>query len=148
MSQAVERWLEADADRAMSRQRAQADAAKLVATFLVGVVATLVAAMLQLGSPDAYSRWSSGLLAASILLTVVVFGLDRISEADHHGILEQAQVLHWDEQMLLSKLRLNLIAAAKDNQKVLHEVWVGLLIQFISVISCGTVAVLGMLHRP
>ena len=147
MAHTIEEWLEADADRAMSRQRAQADAAKLVATFVVGIVATLVATSFQVGSPLSDNRWEAVLLAASVILTAMVVFLDRISEADRNAILAEAQVRHWDKQELLTELRMNLIAASKDNQKVLREVRICLFIQFLVAISCGLTAVIAMLHQ-
>jgi hypothetical protein len=148
MSQAIAAWLEADADRSMNRQRAQTDSAKLVATFVVGVVGVIVAASLQLTAPPvAHRQLTAWLLATSVALTVLVIILDRISEADHEGIITEARIRNWGEDRLLQELRLNTITASKDNQKVLHEVWIGLLVQFAAATSCGAIATIGMLSR-
>jgi uncharacterized membrane-anchored protein len=147
MSNSVVDWLEANADRAMSRQRSQADAAKLVATFVVGVAASTVASALQMNRSGSgtYNRWSSALLALSVILTVAVVVLDRISEADHKSILEEAQVRGWSEAKLLEELQVATITASQDNRKVVREIWCALLVQFICASLCGLFATLGML---
>jgi hypothetical protein len=131
----------------MNRQRAQADAAKLIATFVDGVAAAVVAAALQVGLPRTDLQWAAGLLGGGIILTVAVIVLDRISEADYKSILAETQIRGWSEERLLSELRLNNIAASGDNQKVLREVWIALLVQFTVATSSGIVAAIGMLNR-
>jgi uncharacterized membrane protein len=147
MSESVTNWLEGDADRAMSRQRAQADSAKLVATFVIGVAASVVASALQMNrtGAESYNKWASILLALSAILTVFVIILDRISEADHKSLLEEAHVKKWSEAELLEELRTLTITASRDNQKVLREVQLALLLQFVVASVCGITAAIGML---
>lgn len=61
MAQTPEEWLEVQADRALARQRAQADTAKLLATFAAGVAGALVATALQVGAPEGLD-WASAWL--------------------------------------------------------------------------------------
>lgn len=147
MSQSVADWLEADADRAMSRQRAQADAAKLVATFVVGVTASVVASALQMNRSGSatYNKWASVLLALSVFLTALVVLMDRISEADYKSLLGEARIQDWTDSELLKELQVLTITASRDNQKVLREIWFALLTQFLAASACGTIAVLSML---
>ena len=145
MHDSIAAWVEANADRVQARQKAQADAAKLIATFIVAVAASLVAAQLQEKTSAVFDRWSVILLAVSTVLAVMVVLLDRLSEADHLEILEEARLLGWDNETLLGELRLNSVAAARDNEKVLREVRIALLVQFVCAIAGGAVAVAGLL---
>lgn len=145
MEDAVAQWVEGNADRAQSRQRAQADAAKLVATFVAGVAATLVGTQLQVPGDPGYDKWSAILLAVSVGLAVVVILLDRLSESDHLQVLEDARVKGWDDEQVMKELRFNAVVASRDNEKVLREVRVALFAQFVCAAASGAVAALGLL---
>ena len=80
--EAVKAWKQARADQAYTRQRAQADNAKLIATFVAAIVATLVATGLQVGSPSWLDVLATLGLTIVVILTWCVIQNDRLQEVD------------------------------------------------------------------
>lgn len=141
-------WLEGQADRAFARQRAEADTAKLVATFAVAVSSALVASGLQTGSPTRLDSISAVVLGIAVALTVLVTLTDRLTEADHKKVLVQSATLGWDASTLLAELRAATLAAVEVNAGVLRVVRALLALQLVASTGAGVVASVSLLHEP
>jgi hypothetical protein len=142
MSTSTADWLETQSDRISSRQRAQADTAKLLATFASGVAATMVATALQVGAtPSGMDRRASIVLGIGLLLTVGVVFLDRLTEADHRVLLQRSVVYGWSEGRLLTEFRAATLAATDANESVLRMVWSALWLQLAASFIASGLAV-------
>lgn len=64
----------------LSRQRAQVETSKLVATFATAVAATIVASALQASRGTVINWWASALLASCFIMTLAVIFCDRLAE--------------------------------------------------------------------
>ena len=139
-------WLDTQVDRVSDRQRARADTAKLVATFAAGVAGSLVASALQTGATASSWDWTSAwALAITIVLTVAVVLLDRLTEADHRTILTNAQAAGLDADATLAQLRLAAMTSTKANESVIKAIGVALWLQLISAVFTGSAAAHSML---
>lgn len=144
MPPAVDEWLEAHADQVSVRQRSEADALKLVATFVAGIAAAMTAAALQLDLSRLTAHWAGWLLAGAVLLTLLVFALDRVTEVDVDSVLREASLKGWNQGDILNELRTQTMLSSSENQRVLAEVKLALYAQLTTSIACGAVAAIGM----
>lgn len=143
---AVNEWLDGQADRCFDRQRAQADNAKLVATFVTGVAAGLVATALQIGGdPTSADRDSLKWLAAASAAAVVVALMDRLHEADHRTVVLQGQVGAWSDGQLLTALRDATHLAVIFNEKTVRDVRRMLTVNVAFAVVASYVAALSMI---
>ena len=145
MSTTVTEWIEGHSDRVLARQRAQADAAKLLATFSTGVAAALVATGLQVGQPSDWDRRATWILLASGLLAIVVALLDRMKEADLELTLAESQIQGWTEDELVRELRLATLQATYGNAVLLRWVRTALVVQICVSLLDGIAAAQSLL---
>ncbi|MFI6076030.1 hypothetical protein ACIA5C_31220 [Actinoplanes sp. NPDC051343] len=121
------------------------DTAKVVATFSVGIAATLTATALQVGKPSGWDELATGLLFAAFLAAIVVVVFDRLTDANHGNLIQLAFVHGWTQERLLKELQAATIAAVDANSWVLTAVRISTVAQVgISTLS-GIVAVVSLL---
>jgi hypothetical protein len=140
----VAQWMQDQSDRALTRQRATADNAKLVATFIAAVAATLVATALQVGeSARKLDIASVVALAFGVIVTLAVIGADTICEADHQAILSASVSggQRWTDEHLLRELRSQSVAAAEGNEAVVRRIRLWLALQVLLALIAGGLAV-------
>lgn len=145
MSQSSADWLEGQADRSLARQRAQIDTAKLLATFVAGIAAALVATALQVGVPTILDTVSVYLLFASVIATIGVVVVDRLVEPNHLLVLEKAVVNGWSDEKQLQELRVAAQAAVFANEGVVRIVRWMLAIQVLLSALTGFLSVMSLL---
>jgi hypothetical protein len=138
-------WLDSQTDRTSSRQRAQVDTSKLVATFSAGIVATIVATALQVGDPTAWDRVAAGLLALSFAVALAVILLDRLTVADQAAILQSAQIRGWSEAQIINELRVASLTASLANEAVVRSVRLAVAVQVTVSLCCGASAIISLL---
>ncbi|GAA0452565.1 hypothetical protein Ade02nite_00530 [Paractinoplanes deccanensis] len=145
MAQTPEEWLEVQADRALARQRAQADTAKLLATFAAGVAGALVATALQVGAPEGLDWASAWLLLMTFVGVLAVIAVDRVAEADHDKVLSLRVVRGWSQEDLLAELRVAELKAVYSNDEVVRAVRGALALQLLLALATGVVAAASLL---
>src|SRR3954453_13779802 len=101
MAQSLAEWLEQHADRQSASARAGTDVAKLLATFVAGIAATLVASTLQVGATNSLDKWASSLLGVTILATILVIAIDRLQVPDEAKILTESAIYGRSDQVTL-----------------------------------------------
>jgi hypothetical protein len=138
-------WLDKDLEAAAARQRSRVDTAKLLATFIAGIAATLVATALQVGTPNTLDMMSAYFLAASVVAAIFVVISDRITEADSDLLLRIAQQEKWSDQELVGKLRRASMIAAENNKGVVAQVQSALSVQVALSIITGVIAAVSLL---
>lgn len=131
-------------DRVAARQRSQVETAKLVATFLTGVAATLCASALQVKGTRPLEVESLICLALAAALTIAVILCDRLREAPHKDILVRAGQLAWSQPETLRQLRTAVTDAVNANQRVVTLVQWVTRIQVLVALTSGTLATLSM----
>jgi hypothetical protein len=140
-------WLDRDLEASMARQRAQVDTAKLLATFVAGIAATLVATALQVGKPTILDSISVYSLAGATCAAIAVILFDRMTAPNSDLILRQSVDLNWDNNQLIDKLREANCAAVEINRSVVNQVRQALTAQVVISIFAGTLAVISLLSR-
>jgi hypothetical protein len=145
MPQTSAEWLESQADRAFSRQRAQVDTAKLLATFTTGIGATIVATALQVDKPNKLDLTATCFLATSFVAVLAVILLDRLAVADESRVLTFSQLHHWSEEELIAELQTATIAAAYNNAEVVSIVRWALVFQVCLSAVAATLAAVSLL---
>jgi hypothetical protein len=145
MSQTSADWLQAQADRSLDRQRAQADTAKLVSTFVAAIAASLVATALQVGPPGGLDIAATCLLALAVLSTICVVLFDRLTEPNHRLVLERAAINQWDDEKLVKELREAAQTAVHINEGVLVLVRWTLAVQLVLSTVTGVLAAISLL---
>jgi len=146
----VAQWLQDQSDRCFARQRATADDAKLVATFVAAVAATLVATTLQVGdSPTRLDAAATAGLALTVGLAAVVVWTDTLREADHQAIITASAGggSQWSSERLLRELRVATLAAVNGNEAVVTRILRWLTTQLAIAFATGVVAAVSLL-RP
>jgi uncharacterized membrane protein YhfC len=136
-------WLEQNADRLLAGQKAEADTAKLLATFTAGVAATLVATALQVGTPaNSADRWAVSLLALSIAAALFVVFSDRVQSPDHSKVLQNRALSkpEWTDEQTLNELRKEQLATVGFNRWVLLVIRLMLAIQVLLAVTAGAFA--------
>ncbi len=130
----------------MTRQRAQADNAKLIATFAAAIAGGLVASALQAGSQPSRGDWlASWALGLTFVLTLGVMVLDRMEEPDHRQVLERAALATWTDDHRLFELRCTAIAACNLNERTLRLIKMAMWSQLTAAVFTGVLATLSML---
>lgn len=138
--------MELHADRASSRQRAQVETAKLLATFSSAVATTMVAAMLQVGGARFYlDLISAAVLVVAILLTGLVILVDRITEADIDAVLRESAVQKWTPEQLEKEMAVATVAAVKANDPVVKRVHLCVGFQFAAAAAATGLSILALL---
>jgi hypothetical protein len=114
-------WERAELDRALNLQRSKADNAKLVATFVSAVVATVVATALQVGEkPTALD------IAATILLIVTtwragsVVNSDGLRDVDRHQVQSILRSSGLTPETQLEQIRHLVLTTADGNDAILN----------------------------
>lgn len=128
-------WLEVNADRVLSRQRTTVDTAKLVATFVTSIGATLAATALQVGRVVALDRVACAMLAMCVVAAIGVAILDRMTEPDVDAILRRSSIHQWTDHDLVRELRVQLIGAVDSNVSVVFRVKVATTITVIAAFA-------------
>lgn len=137
--------LESYIDRTNARQRAQVDTGKLIATFSAGIIATIVATALQVGTPSTWDRIAAFLLAISFLSALVAILFDRLTEADQAAIVQQAKASGWSDAKVLRKLRSAMLAATIVNEGVVRAVRLAVTVQLTVSLLAGAAAIISLL---
>jgi hypothetical protein len=145
VAQTPEEWLEIQSDRALARQRAQVDTAKLLATFAAGIAGALVATALQVGRPNGLDWAASWLLLVTFVAVLAVIAVDRLAEADHDQILNMRMVRNWTQDQLLLELRAAALTAVYANNEVVRIVRTALAVQLLLSVTTGIVATTSLL---
>jgi hypothetical protein len=145
VAQTPEEWLEIQSDRALARQRAQVDTAKLLATFAAGIAGALVATALQVGRPNGLDWAASWLLLVTFVAVLAVIAVDRLAEADHDQILNMRMVRNWTQDQLLLELRAAALTAVYANNEVVRTVRTVLTAQLLLSVTTGIVATTSLL---
>ncbi|MFF5079198.1 hypothetical protein ACFY36_19240 [Actinoplanes sp. NPDC000266] len=145
MAQTPEEWLEVQADRALARQRAQVDTAKLLATFAAGIAGALVATALQVGEPEGLDWAAAWLLLVTFVAVLGVIAVDRLAEADHDQILNVRAIRNWDQDKMLEELRVAALTAVYSNGGVVRMVRSVLALQLLLSVATGIVAATSLL---
>jgi hypothetical protein len=145
VAQTPEEWLEIQSDRALARQRAQVDTAKLLATFAAGIAGALVATALQVGRPNGLDWAASWLLLVTFVAVLAVIAVDRLAEADHDQILNMRMVRNWTQDQLLLELRAAALTAVYANNEVVRTVRTVLTVQLLLSVTTGIVATTSLL---
>lgn len=140
MAQTVAEWLEQQAQRTLSSQKAEADAGKLLTTFAAAIAATVVASALQVGHRPALDEWAAWLLAACVALTVIVVFLDRLRAPNHGHILTLKAVNGWSESETLGELRKEELTAEQYNYGVLTTIRKVIACQLLLATAAGVTA--------
>jgi hypothetical protein len=82
-TQEVRAWMDQNFDQKVSRQRSQADTAKLITTFALAFAATLLGTALQVpNTSPALDLTATVLLGAAFIVTLIVIWLDNVVEPD------------------------------------------------------------------
>ncbi|WP_328321872.1 hypothetical protein OHA70_25555 [Kribbella sp. NBC_00382] len=140
----VAEWLENHADRLSARQRARADIAKLIATFMAGVAATLVGTALQVSPTNTIDRVATWFLGAAVVLALAVLLLDRTKEADHAALIIEAKLQGWNDAKLMAELRHEVISAADYNLRWLPVIRGALALQVSASVAAGVLAAVSL----
>jgi heme/copper-type cytochrome/quinol oxidase subunit 4 len=85
----IREWLSQNFDHTMSRQRSQADTAKLLVTFALGIAATLVATALQVGDPNGWDLTATIILGVAFIFALLVIVLDRVKEPNRRWLMDR-----------------------------------------------------------
>jgi hypothetical protein len=140
-------WIDAQADRILSIQRAQVDTAKLLVTFITAVSGTFVATALQVGTSPSRLDWTAvGLMAITVVLALIVVAVDRIRVADHDYLLSQGQLNGWTDDQFIKELRVEMLASVEHNASFVHAVMVFTAIESFFAIAATAIAVASMLR--
>jgi mannitol-specific phosphotransferase system IIBC component len=139
-----EEWLEGHYDRVAQRQRAQADTAKLLATFSAATAATLVASALQAAPTSRLDRLAAVSLGISVLFAAAVLVLDRLAEAPADDIVAAATASTTDAA-LVERLRSAQITATFFNDSTVRAMKAALLVQLLAAAVAGCLAALSLL---
>jgi hypothetical protein len=108
-------------DRALNRQRSQADNAKLVATFVTAVVATVVATALQVGDkPTWLDLAATILLAVTIWLTWAVVDRDGLKDVDRDQVQNVLRSSGLTPETQLEQMRHLVLSVADVNDAILE----------------------------
>ncbi|SNY65337.1 hypothetical protein SAMN05421748_12829 [Paractinoplanes atraurantiacus] len=145
MAQTAEEWLEGQADRALARQRAQVDTAKLLATFAAGIAGALVATALQVGVPEGLDWAAAWLLLVTFAGVLGVIAVDRVAEADHDKVLGLQVLRGWSQEDLLVELRVAELKAVYSNDEVVRLVRSVLAVELLLALATGIVAATSLL---
>lgn len=138
----LEAWESQYADRAASRQRSQADTAKLIVTFATGIAATLVATALQVApKSDAWCAWSAVLLGVAAALALLTVGADRLTEVDYDQIYERSNAESWTDDKLVSTLRDEHLVAVEND---LGQIRIMRLLTYLQLICAFLASVLAI----
>lgn len=142
----IDDWIQRQADRTLANQRAQADTAKLLATFTVAIAATFVATALQVGSRSTgLDIWASWILAACFATTIAVLLLDRITDTNIEDAFLLSHANGWTEAELLSHLRTETLRAQVLNASFVSRIWTGVAVQLALAVAAGSVAAVSLL---
>ena len=114
-------WERAELDRALNRQRSQADNAKLVATFVTAVVATVVATALEVGDePTALDFAATILLAVTTWRAWAVVNSDGLRDVDRHQVQNVLRSSGLTPETKLTEIRRLVLTAADGNDAILN----------------------------
>lgn len=129
-------------ERLLSRQRAQVETAKLVATFATAVGATIVGSALQVVRGSTLTVLASSLLAAAFLVTVIIVAFDRLAEPN----LDPAVIKLFSGHAAFQEyVESQLIASEDFNTWRLAQLRILIAIQLILAASSGAVAAVSLL---
>lgn len=133
----VQTWLDGQVDRALSRQRAQAETAKLMATFASALSGALVGTAFQVHgrSPNTVDLVSLALMVLAGILTVGVLLSDRLREVDHERILTQGVSAALTQEEQLVALRTAALAALSLNDDVVKRMRALMLTQLLAALG-------------
>lgn len=146
MSERVDDWLEQHAQRAIARQRAQVDTAKLLTTFAAAVAATIVGTALQVGDlPTVLDYTATFALGAAFLLAVSVILLDRLTDVDYEHVITLAAVSDSTLHDVIMDLRRAGLAAERFNRSVVSLVWITSGVQVACAAISGAFAAASLL---
>jgi hypothetical protein len=114
-------WERAELDRALNRQTSQADNAKLVATFVTAVVATVVATALQVGDkPTLLDYLATILLAVTTWRTWAVVNSDGLRDVDRHQVQNVLRSSALTPETKLEEIRRLVLTVADGNDAILN----------------------------
>lgn len=148
---AIQEWLESQAERVSTRQRAQQDSAKLLATFASGVGAAVVGTALQVAAGKiAWADFAgAGLLALSVALALVVVFSDRLKEPDHEKCIVDNVGAGRTQEELLGELRRAVLLSIEVNERFVAQTRCILISQILVSLGCVAFGLVSLLivHR-
>ena len=147
LSPEVRDWLSQNFDHTMARQRSQADTAKLLVTFALGIAATLVATALQVGDvPNRLDLWATFVLGAAFLVALLVILLDRVQEPDRRWLMDRLARTYLPTEAVLDKLAELEGDRHEHNDGVVSSLKVTSMIQLLLSGVAGVLAAVSMLR--
>lgn len=108
-------WIDMQADRALTHQRATIDTAKLVATFVAAIAATLVGSALEVEGSSFSDLCAAVGLGIAVVLAAVIC-LDRYRIADHDELFRLSSLRAWDNETLAMEYRVATMKAVELNR--------------------------------
>lgn len=145
MADAFLDWLADDLRRRSATQRAQVEAAKLLAALGLASAGGFVASALEVGNHQGYEIAASVLVAATFLAVVVVVLLDRTTVADHEAIMVRAAMGEFDDHSALKALQRDEMISVLNNDAVVRQVRWGTGVALLLALASAVVAVYSML---
>lgn len=115
-------WLEQDLERRSSGQRAQVEAAKLLATLGAATAAAFVASALQVERSRTENLTAAWLIGCAFIAVIVVVLLDRSTIVDHQALINEMALGDFDEEQALTRLRRDAIINVLNNDAVVRQV--------------------------
>lgn len=140
-------WLDDHIGRSLDRQRASSDTAKLLVTFVGAIGATLVASALEVDGDAWQSVASAVALAVGVVLTVAVFRVDRLAEADREEVAQRALMNPWSESDILRELRNAALTAVEGNDELLASQQRLVAAQAIATLAASVLACMSLVSR-
>lgn len=134
-------WLEQDLERRSSSQRAQVEAAKLLATLGVATAAAFVASALQVGRSRTDDVTAAWLIGCAFAVVIVVVLLDRSTIVDHQALLTEMALSDFDEEQALTRLRKDAIINVLNNDAVVHQVRVAASVTLLLALASAGFAI-------
>jgi hypothetical protein len=131
-------WRQDRVELTFERQRAHADGAKLITTFVAGLTGTLVATALQV--PDDPGSWDKGLEIAAVAGLVLCF-LQTVIVIQRDRILLPNPGYHATE----AELRSHEFAAEEHNERVVGRVQRAAMLQIVLAAVTGLLAIAALL---
>lgn len=146
MTSPFREWLEQDLERRSSSQRAQVEAAKLLATLGVATAAAFVASALQVGRTRTENLTAAWLIGCAFAAVIVVVLLDRSTIVDHQALLTEMALSEFDEEQALTRLRRDAIINVLNNDAVVRQVRFAAGVTLLLALASAVVAITSLVR--
>lgn len=140
LAEAVERGVE----RALARQQAQVENAKLITTFVAGIAAALDASALQVRGSSSLTVASSISLVLAILFVIAILLADRLTDANYAAVVTDAKAQGLDDAETVNRLRTASANAVDVNDSVVFGIRCLTVAQLMLALASAVLAVLAL----